>query len=127
MNGRVILSGAIGAGKKVTAIAAGLVYRPEFPLVVVCAEVKILQWRDEFLKWIPRLNYKTKMQLIDAEDFSLNSGAQIFIVSDKLVCYSEKIQAIILEQIRAKVCILDSMMPFVLHQPANKINIPSVQ
>jgi len=61
MNGRVILNGQVGSGKKLVAISAAIIYRPEWPLLIICPGVKILKWRDEFLKWIPRLNFKSKL------------------------------------------------------------------
>lgn len=67
-NGRVILNDRIGSGKKLVAIASAIVYRPEWPLLIVCPNVLIRSWRAEFLKWIPKLNFKTKLQIIDEEN-----------------------------------------------------------
>ena len=75
----------IGSGKKLVAIASAIVYRPEWPLLVVCPNVLVRSWRAEFLKWIPKLNFKTKLQIIDEENIELNKQAQIFIVPYQLL------------------------------------------
>jgi SNF2 family DNA or RNA helicase len=51
----------MGSGKKLTAIATAIVYRPEWPILIVCPNVNVRQWRAEFLKWIPKLNIATKL------------------------------------------------------------------
>lgn len=44
-HGRAILNEPFGAGKKLTALATAIVYRPEWPLLVICSNVSIGQWK----------------------------------------------------------------------------------
>jgi SWI/SNF-related matrix-associated actin-dependent regulator 1 of chromatin subfamily A len=56
-NGRAFINDRLGYGKKLTAIAAAIIYRPEWPLLIVCPNVLVRTWIQELLKWIPKLNY----------------------------------------------------------------------
>ena len=64
-NGRVLINDSFGSGKKFTAIATAIIYRPEWPLLIICPNVLVRSWIHEFVKWIPKLNKKTKLQVID--------------------------------------------------------------
>ena len=44
-----------GLGKKLTAIALSIIYKPEWPLLIVCPYVMRHCWQEEFIKWIPNL------------------------------------------------------------------------
>jgi SNF2 family DNA or RNA helicase len=63
-----LINDPIGSGKKLAAIVAAIVYRPEWPLLIVCPGVSLRTWRSEFLKWIPKLNFKSKLQIIEEPD-----------------------------------------------------------
>ena len=65
----------MGSGKKIQAIATAIVYRPEWPLLIVCPNVYCRTWRQEFMKWIPKLNFRTKLQIIDDESVELKKHA----------------------------------------------------
>jgi SNF2 family DNA or RNA helicase len=56
-----LLNDRVGKGKKLVAIASALIYRPEWPLLIVCPNVLIQVWISEFKKWIPKINLKTKV------------------------------------------------------------------
>ena len=75
----------MGSGKKLVAIATAIVYRPEWPLLIICPNVFVRTWKLEFIKWIPKLNFKTKLQIIDDETMELNKSAQIFIIPYQLL------------------------------------------
>jgi hypothetical protein len=65
MHGRALVHGSMGSGKKVIAIGASIIDRPDWPLLIVCPRISQLRWRDEFKKLIPRLNIYEKLQIVD--------------------------------------------------------------
>ena len=40
-------------GKKLPAIGLSLIYKKEWPLIIICPYVMRHSWIDEFKKWIP--------------------------------------------------------------------------
>lgn len=55
-NGRLILNDELGLGKRLVAISTAIVYKPEWPLLIICPFVLREVWREEFVKWIPNLD-----------------------------------------------------------------------
>lgn len=58
----------MGEGKKFSAIAAAIIYRPEWPILIICPQVLARTWQNEFIKWIPRIN-REKIQIIEDCNF----------------------------------------------------------
>lgn len=85
-HGRIILNDELGLGKRLVAISTAIVYKPEWPLLIVCPFVLRDVWREEFVKWIPNLD-TSKIQII-SPTIDINTqlpltkaGASIFIVA----------------------------------------------
>lgn len=50
--GRVLIGDEMGLGKTVQALAVALVYKADWPLLVVCPSSLRLNWREELVKWL---------------------------------------------------------------------------
>ena len=56
--GRALIGDEMGVGKTIQAIAAAYAYVEEWPVLVICPASIKLNWRDEFLRWVPGLERK---------------------------------------------------------------------
>ena len=87
------------------AISAAIVYKSEWPLLIVCPQTLQSLWREEFVKWIPKFDVG-KIQIVrGAPDEQLCPQAAIYIVS-----YQSLVQKPCLDLIKTlpfKVCIAD--------------------
>ena len=45
----------MGVGKTLQGIALSMVYKADWPVLIICPSALRLNWRDEFKKWIPGL------------------------------------------------------------------------
>lgn len=52
----MILNDDLGTGKRLVAISTAIVYKTEWPLLIVCPQVLQLLWKEEFVKWIPKFD-----------------------------------------------------------------------
>lgn len=52
--GRILLADDMGLGKTIQGIAISKLYKRDWPVVVVAPASLILNWRSEFLKWLPK-------------------------------------------------------------------------
>ncbi len=52
--GRAQIADDMGLGKTIQAIAVSYVYRGDWPILVICPSSVRLNWKAEFLKWLPR-------------------------------------------------------------------------
>jgi len=48
----------MGVGKTIQGIAIAAAYRDEWPVLIICPASIKLNWRDEFMRWIPDLERK---------------------------------------------------------------------
>jgi len=53
LHGRILINNEYGTGKTLVAIALCLIYRSEWPLLVICPKTVRFHWKYEFLKWLP--------------------------------------------------------------------------
>ena len=80
-NGRMILNDDLGVGKRLVAISVAIVYKTEWPLLIICPQVLQVLWKEEFVKWIPKFDV-TKIQIFSgAPGEELRNNAAIYIVS----------------------------------------------
>jgi len=78
--GRFLLGDEMGVGKTIQGIATALVYRKEWPLLILCPSALRLNWKDEIFKWCFDIA-KADVQCIKTQKEKLNVGAQIYIIS----------------------------------------------
>jgi SWI/SNF-related matrix-associated actin-dependent regulator 1 of chromatin subfamily A len=52
--GRILLADDMGLGKTIQGIGIAKVYKSDWPVVVVAPASLLLNWRSEFLKWLPK-------------------------------------------------------------------------
>lgn len=52
-DGRILLGDDMGLGKTIQGIGIAKVYQKDWPVVVVAPASLLLNWRSEFLKWLP--------------------------------------------------------------------------
>ncbi|OMJ91158.1 hypothetical protein SteCoe_6326 [Stentor coeruleus] len=89
--GRALIGDEMGVGKTIQAIAAAYAYVDEWPVLVICPASIKLNWRDEFLKWVPGLE-KKDFYVVKSKKTMKNS-AKVWIASynmamllDALLC-----------------------------------------
>lgn len=78
-HGRALIGDEMGCGKTIEAIISAFAYIEEWPLLVICPASIKLNWRDEFLKWLPELHRKDFI-ILDSKKNS-NAQAKVWIVS----------------------------------------------
>ena len=54
--GRILLADEMGVGKTIQAINISLLYKENWPVLIICPASLKFVWRDEILKWIPHIN-----------------------------------------------------------------------
>ena len=73
----------------------------------------------EFLKWIPKLNIKSKLQIIDEDTLEFNKQAQIFIVSYQLL-RDQLVQTRIKSELTIKIVIIDQISILKCNNPSKE-------
>ena len=53
-DGRILLGDDMGLGKTIQGIGIAKTYKKDWPVVVVAPASLLLNWRSEFLKWLPK-------------------------------------------------------------------------
>ena len=73
------------------AIALGIIYKPEWPLLIICPYVLRYQWQEEIIKWIPNIKpeYIQIFGTLTSEYISQN--AKILIISYQLLATEQMI------------------------------------
>ena len=91
--GRILLADEMGVGKTVQAIGIALLYKEEWPVLIICPSSLKFVWRDEILKWIPDINDdKINIQIFKTSKDIFKCGVKIYIMSyDLTVKLEEKI------------------------------------
>ena len=83
----------MGVGKTVQAIGISLLYKEEWPVLIICPSSLKFVWRDEILKWIPDINDdKINIQIFKTSKDYFKCGVKIYIMSyDLTVKLEDKI------------------------------------
>ena len=91
--GRILLADEMGVGKTVQALGIALLYKEEWPVLIICPSSLKFVWRDEILKWIPDINDdKINIQIFKTSKDLFKCGVKIYIMSyDLTVKLEEKI------------------------------------
>jgi SWI/SNF-related matrix-associated actin-dependent regulator 1 of chromatin subfamily A len=91
--GRILLADEMGVGKSIQAIGISLLYKENWPVLVICPSSLKLVWRDEILKWIPDINKdKINIQVFKSGKDQFKNGEKFYIMSyDLAVKLEEKI------------------------------------
>jgi SWI/SNF-related matrix-associated actin-dependent regulator 1 of chromatin subfamily A len=91
--GRILLADEMGVGKTVQAIGIALMYKEEWPVLIICPSSLKFVWRDEILKWIPDINDdKINIQIFKSSKDYFKCGVKIYIMSyDLTVKLEDKI------------------------------------
>ena len=91
--GRILLADEMGVGKTVQALGIALLYKEEWPILIICPSSLKFVWRDEILKWIPDINDdKINIQIFKSSKDYFKCGVKIYIMSyDLTIKLEEKI------------------------------------
>ena len=91
--GRILLADEMGVGKTVQAIGIALLYKEEWPVLIICPSSLKFVWRDEILKWIPNINDdKINIQIFKSSKDYFKCGVKFYIMSyDLTVKLEDKI------------------------------------
>ena len=91
--GRILLADEMGVGKTVQAIGIALMYKEEWPVLIICPSSLKFVWRDEILKWLPNINDdKINIQIFKSSKDYFKCGVKIYIMSyDLTVKLEDKI------------------------------------
>ena len=79
-------------GKKLVAIALSIIYKPEWPLLIICPQVMRHMWQEEFVKWIPNIKPEYIQVFGTSKSEDINPKAKIIIISYQLLAHEEIIQ-----------------------------------
>ena len=91
--GRILLADEMGVGKSIQAIGISLLYKENWPVLIICPSSLKLVWRDEIYKWIPDINKdKINIQIFKSSKDKFNNGLKFYIMSyDLTIKLEEKI------------------------------------
>ena len=92
--GRILLADEMGVGKSIPAIGISLLFKENWPVLIICPSSLKLVWRDEILKWIPDINKdKINIQIFKSGKDQFKSGEKFYIMSyDLTIKLEEKIK-----------------------------------
>ena len=89
--GRFLLADEMGVGKSIQAIGVALLYKENWPVLIICPSSLKLVWRDEILKWIPDINKdKINIQVFKSSKDPFKNGEKFYIMSYDLTTKLEK-------------------------------------
>ncbi len=70
----------MGVGKTIQALCLAMLYRNEWPMIVVCPASLKLNWKDEALKWVPNLD-TSQIQVIKKKNEFVSRNSHVIILS----------------------------------------------
>jgi SWI/SNF-related matrix-associated actin-dependent regulator 1 of chromatin subfamily A len=85
--GRVLIGDEMGVGKTIQGIATASAFVEEWPVLVLCPACVKLNWRDEFLKWVPALEEKD-FYILESRQ-SMKNAAKVWIASYTMATHLE--------------------------------------
>ena len=89
--GRILLADEMGVGKSIQAIGIALLYKENWPVLIICPSSLKLVWRDEILKWIPDINKdKINIQIFKSGKDQFKCGEKFYIMSYDLTIKLEQ-------------------------------------
>ena len=89
--GRILLADEMGVGKSIQAIGISLLYKENWPVLIICPSSLKLVWRDEILKWIPDINNdKINIQIFKSSKDQFKNGEKFYIMSYDLTIKLEQ-------------------------------------
>ena len=92
--GRFLLADEMGVGKSIQAIGVSLIFKENWPVLIICPSSLKLVWRDEIEKWIPEINKdKINIQVFKSSKDQFKNGEKFYIMSyDLSVKLEQKIK-----------------------------------
>ena len=92
--GRFLLADEMGVGKSIQAIGVSLLFKENWPVLIICPSSLKLVWRDEIEKWIPDINNdKINIQVFKSSKDQFKNGEKFYIMSyDLSVKLEQKIK-----------------------------------
>ena len=97
-----MLGDEMGVGKTIQALVIAYYFKQEWPLLVICPASLKFVWRDEIVKWIPKVK-EPDVQIIENGKEKFNPNCCVFILSYELASK----RAADLEDLGFQVCIAD--------------------
>ena len=89
--GRILLADEMGVGKTVQALGISLLFKEDWPILIICPSSLKFVWRDEILKWIPDINDdKINIQIFKTSKDLFKCGVKIYIMSYDLTIKLEE-------------------------------------
>ena len=89
--GRILLADEMGVGKTVQALGISLLFKEDWPILIICPSSLKFVWRDEILKWIPDINDdKINVQIFKTSKDLFKCGVKIYIMSYDLTVKLEQ-------------------------------------
>ena len=89
--GRILLADEMGVGKSIQAIGISLLYKENWPVLIICPSSLKLVWRDEIFKWIPDINKdKINIQIFKTSKDQFKNGEKFYIMSYDLTIKLEQ-------------------------------------
>ena len=89
--GRILLADEMGVGKSIQAIGISLLFKEDWPVLIICPSSLKLVWRDEILKWIPDINNdKINIQIFKNGKDQFKNGEKFYIMSYDLTLKLEQ-------------------------------------
>ena len=92
--GRFLLADEMGVGKSIQAIGVSLLFKENWPVLIICPSSLKLVWRDDIEKWIPEINKdKINIQVFKSSKDQFKNGEKFYIMSyDLSVKLEQKIK-----------------------------------
>ena len=90
--GRILIADEMGVGKTIQAIGISLLYKENWPVLIICPASLKYVWRNEILKWIPDINTDKDIQIVKSGKDEFLCDEKFYIISyDLTVKFEQKI------------------------------------
>ena len=111
--GRILLADEMGVGKSIQAIGISLLYKENWPVLIICPSSLKLVWRDEILKWLPDIK-RDDLQIFKSGKEEFKAGKKYYIISYDLT-------------IKIEQAIIDKKFNFIIADEAHYLKSPDAK
>ena len=90
--GRILLADEMGVGKTIQAIGISLLYKENWPVLIICPASLKFVWRNEILRWIPDINADKDIQIVKSGKDEFLCDEKFYIISyDLTIKFEQKL------------------------------------
>jgi SWI/SNF-related matrix-associated actin-dependent regulator 1 of chromatin subfamily A len=89
-NCRFLLADEMGVGKTIQAIGCSVVFKQDWPVLIICPSSLKYNWKDEIFNWLNDIIKREEIQIIKKSQDDFSHGRKFYIISYDLCLRMEK-------------------------------------